>query len=69
MQQFRVIAATQTVSFSEHYHAQLLSRRGDHEAVVGVFKLHSTDWKAFQDWCAAGNIEITYGPTRTAIPT
>ena len=67
MQQFRVRAETHIVNFAEHVHAKLLSRRDDHEAVVGVFQLHPAEWKVFQDWCAAGNIEITYEPTDTAV--
>ena len=69
MQQFRVRAETQIVNFTEHVHAKLLSLRGDHEVVVGVFQLHPGEWAAFQEICANGNIEIIYEPTRTTVPT
>jgi len=67
MQQFRVTAEIQIISRTNHYHARLLSRRGDHWVVVGVFQFHPAEWEVFQEVCAAENIEITYEPTRATI--
>lgn len=64
---FRVSFDTQIVNGAEHYDAHMLSHRGDHEVVVGVFRFHPAEWEPFQDWCAAGNIEITYEPKRAKI--
>jgi hypothetical protein len=69
MEQFKLTVEIQIVSFAEHYHARLLSRRGDHWAVVGVFQLHPTEWGAVLEICANENIEIQYEPTaRAALP-
>ena len=57
-----MIASTQIVNFSEHYHARMLSRRGDHDVVVGVFQFHPLEWAVFLDVCAASDIEIQYEP-------
>jgi hypothetical protein len=65
MTQFKVKAEIQVVRFEEHYHARLLSRRGDHDAVVGVFQLYPAEWEIFQEVCANADIEITYEPART----
>ncbi len=67
MNQFRLIAEEQIVNLEPHFHARLLSRRGDHDAVVGIFQFHPAEWEIFVEVCANENIEITYEPARAAL--
>ena len=65
---FRVIVRIRIVNNEQHYDGRILALRGHHAVIVGFVQLHPAEWDEFMGICANENIEITYEPTRTAVP-